>query len=282
MDHLHIADDELYDKIENNQYVSEIESKVQRWAKRKTKEISVLKANEKYRKEFLGNVSHELKTPIFNIQGYILTLIDGGLHDEEINMKYLIRAEKNINRLISIVKDLETISKLESGALKLHFENFNIINQIEEVIEMHEMLAKDHRIQLFFNQKPKGKLLVRADKKRIFEVISNLIINSILYGKNGGTTTIELTEKDDIVIVEVRDDGVGIDKKHLIRIFERFYRIDKSRSREIGGTGLGLSIVKHIIEAHRQKIKVTSKLEIGSTFAFSLKKSNHPQQLFEN
>ena len=181
MDHLHIADDELYDKIENNQYVSEIESKVQRWAKRKTKEISVLKANEKYRKEFLGNVSHELKTPIFNIQGYILTLIDGGLHDEEINMKYLIRAEKNINRLISIVKDLETISKLESGALKLHFENFNIINQIEEVIEMHEMLAKDHRIQLFFNQKPKGKLLVRADKKRIFEVISNLIINSILY-----------------------------------------------------------------------------------------------------
>lgn len=236
-------------------------------------EIYRLKEMEKYRKEFLGNVSHELKTPIFNIQGYILTLLDGGLEDPAINLKYLERTEKSINRLISIVEDLETISRHESGELKLEREEYNIVNLVEEVFEAQEIRAKKRNISLQFAKKYKKPIIVYADKVKIFQVLTNLITNSIYYGKSGGKTLVSISRAKEKIIVEVNDDGIGIAPTDLTRIFERFYRVDKSRSREQGGTGLGLAIVKHIIEAHNETIRVKSKLNKGSTFIFSLPKA---------
>ncbi len=236
------------------------------------KEIAELKANERYRKEFLGNVSHELKTPIFNMQGYILTLLDGGLEDPEINKKYLQRTEQNINRMISVVEDLETISKLEAHELKLSYSSFNIIKLIKEVIEMLEIRASENQIKLKFDT-DKKEIFVRADKDRITEVLMNLVANSIRYGKAHGRTKIQLIENRYSVRIDVIDNGIGIESKHLKRIFERFYRVDKSRSKKLGGTGLGLSIVKHIIDAHGQAITVKSTPNIGTSFTFTLDKS---------
>jgi len=263
----------IYESADNIDIISDINSKVLKWAKSKSKEIMTLKSSEKYRKEFLGNVSHELKTPIFNLQGLISTLQDGGIYDENINSKYLEKAEKNINRLISIVKDLETISKLEAGELKLNFTVFNICNLIQNVFDLHEIKAIDKKISLILNKKNKINYLVRADKKRIFEVISNLVINSINYGKEFGTTTIDIHDIDEKLLIEVTDNGIGIPNNDQSRIFERFYRVDKSRSTEHGGTGLGLSIVKHIILAHDEVINVKSNLNVGTTFSFTLKKN---------
>ncbi len=253
--------------------VQDVQADVLRWAKKKTREIAQLRQLERYRREFLGNVSHELKTPIFNIQGYISTLLDGGLEDESINILYLERAEKSVNRLISIVDDLESISRLESGELKLNYTEFNIAKLVDEVFEEHEMLAAERGITLKFARFPDKQVKVYADKQRILEVVNNLVVNSIKYGKEGGNTIVDFLDMEDNVLVEVSDDGIGISDKDLPRIFERFYRTDKSRSREMGGTGLGLSIVKHIIEAHNQTINVRSKINSGSAFTFTLKKA---------
>jgi len=264
---------EIYNSSTKVDLISDIHEKVINWGEKKSQEIYLLKENAKYRKEFLGNVSHELKTPLFNLQGLVLTLIDGGINDEEINMKYLKKTEKNINRLISIVQDLETISSLESGQLQLNYEIFNVSDIIYEVYEIHEITASRKNISLIYNKNISIPTIVKADKRRIYLVISNLVLNSIVYGKENGKTIINIYELDKKIYIEVTDNGIGIAEKDLMRVFERFYRVDKSRSKELGGTGLGLAIVKHIIEAHNEEINIKSELNKGTTFSFSLQKS---------
>ncbi len=254
-------------------FMFDINDEVTKWATNKQDEITRLKELERYRKEFVGNVSHELKTPIFNIQGYILTLLEGGIDDPRINMLYLQRTVKSIDRMISIVEDLESINKLESGELKLKPENFNIVRMVEDVFEIEQMIALEQKISLEFSTRIDKPVRVFADKKRIMEVMSNLVVNGIKYGKKGGNVKVGFFDFDDHIVVEVKDNGIGIEKEHLFRIFERFYRIDKHRSREQGGTGLGLAIVKHIIEAHQQTINVTSQIDVGTTFNFTLPKA---------
>ncbi len=243
------------------------------WMQGKTKEIQQLRQMEQYRKEYLGNVSHELKTPIFNIQGYILTLLEGGIDDDNINMLYLKRTEKSIDRMISIIEDLEAISKLEAGELQIHKEKFNLFQLIEEVFDMQEIRAKDKKIELKLNKSGEKSLMVNADKQRIFQVLSNLVVNSINYGKNKGKTTINYYDMDNRYLIEIKDNGIGIKEADLPRIFERFFRVDKSRSRDQGGTGLGLAIVKHIIEAHNQTINVNSTYGSGTSFTITLEKA---------
>jgi two-component system phosphate regulon sensor histidine kinase PhoR len=257
---------------QNGDIIADVRKDVEEWVKNQAQEISRLKDLERYRKEFVGNVSHELKTPIFNIQGYILTLLEGGLDDPKINKLYLKRTEKSIDRMISIVEDLESITKLESGELKLRFENFDLVKLIDDVFEMELMMANERKIQLLIDR-PAKAVMVRADKKRIMEVMTNLVANAIKYGKKNGFVKISFYDLKDTVMVEVMDNGIGVEKNDLPRIFERFYRADKSRSREQGGTGLGLSIVKHIIEAHKQTINVKSMVDEGTTFTFTLEKA---------
>jgi len=228
---------------------------------------------EKYRKEFLGNVSHELKTPIFNIQGYILTLLDGGLEDPEINREYLERTEKSINRMVSIIEDLESITKLETGDLELEWEKFNIVQLVKYVFELQDSIRTRFNIDFTFDHNYDKPIMVTGDKKRITEVLNNLIINSIYYGDKGGKTTVSFAELGENILIGVTDNGLGLEEDEIPRIFERFYRTDKSRSRDRGGTGLGLSIVKHIIEAHNQTITVRSEPGAGSSFSFTLKKA---------
>ena len=230
-----------------------------------------MQKNENYRREFIGNVSHELKTPIFNIQGYVQTLIDGGIEDKKVNMKYLKRANISVDRMINIVEDLEVISRLETDNNELDFENFNIINQIEEVLDQLELKSNKMNISLKLTNESSSEI-VYADKNKIQQVFMNLISNSIKYGKDGGTTKVRLFDMSDKILIEVADDGIGISENALSRLFERFYRVDKNRSREIGGTGLGLAIVKHIIEGHQQTINVRSTVNVGSTFSFILEK----------
>ncbi len=270
---VNIPDGELNENIEDKDIISVVKDEVEDWAKNKTQEIKKLKETEKYRKEFLGNISHELKTPVFNIQGYILTLLDGGLDDKTINSKYLQRAEKSIERLISIINDLEAISKLESGEFKLKYEDFDIVKLIEDVIETHEMLTKQKNITLNIINSSEKTILVKADKQQIYQVVSNLIVNTVKYGKENGETKIEFFDMDNSFLIEISDNGIGIPENAIPRLFERFYRVDQSRSREQGGTGLGLAIVKHIIEAHNQTINVRSKINEGSAFSFTLKKA---------
>lgn len=261
-----------FDEMDNDM-IQDVQNDVLVWAKRKTREIAQLRQLEKYRREFLGNVSHELKTPIFNIQGYVSTLLDGGLEDESVNRYYLERTDKSVNRLISIVNDLESISRLESGELKLDIKKLNIVRLVEDVFEEHDILAKERNIKLKLVHPSEKPIYVMGDKKRLTEVLNNLVINSIKYGHNKGTTTVEFMDMEDSVLVEVSDDGMGISEKDLPRIFERFYRTDKSRSREMGGTGLGLAIVKHIIEAHNQTINVRSEINQGTSFTFTLSRA---------
>ncbi len=260
-------------QLPSNSLLLNVKFEVEEWAKTQLKEIERLKELEKYRKDFVGNVSHELKTPIFNIQGYVLTLLEGGLDDPKINTLYLKRTEKSIDRMISIVEDLESITKLESGELKLNMDKFDIVKTVEEVIEMEHWQASENKIKVQIINKPEKPILIRADKKRILEVLTNLIVNAIKYGKKKGYVNIVFHDMDDNIIVEIADNGIGIEKKDLPRIFERFFRVDKSRSREQGGTGLGLSIVKHIIEAHNQSINVRSVIDQGTTFNFTLEKA---------
>ncbi|MFA9388385.1 MAG: sensor histidine kinase [Prolixibacteraceae bacterium] len=251
----------------------DVNFEVTQWATNKQAEIKRLKELERYRKEFVGNVSHELKTPIFNIQGYILTLIEGGIDDERINLLYLKRTVKSIDRMISIVEDLESINKLESGELTLKMEDINLVKLVEDVFEIEHLLAHERKIRLKFSNKIDRTMMVYADRKRIMEVMSNLVVNGIKYGRKGGTVEVGFYDLNDQIMIEVIDSGIGIEKEHLPRIFERFYRVDKHRSREQGGTGLGLAIVKHIIEAHQQTINVKSQVDVGTTFTFTLLKS---------
>ncbi len=246
-----------------------VERQVLEWARERETEIKELRDTEVWRREFIGNVSHELKTPIFNLQGLVLTLLDGGLEDESINRLYLKRAEKSINRLIAIVEDLQTISRLESEANTLRISRFSLLRLIEEVIEANEVRAAEKKISLSISA-GREPCIVEADRKRIFQALTNLVVNSINYGRSGGYTDISLTQFGEKVLVEVADNGVGIEEEHLPRIFERFYRVEKHRSRDTGGTGLGLSIVKHTIEAHGHKVMVKSKPGEGSTFSFTL------------
>ncbi|MBK6282182.1 MAG: sensor histidine kinase [Draconibacterium sp.] len=255
--------------------LSDVEHDVEEWAHNQLQEIERLKELERYRKDFVGNVSHELKTPIFNIQGYILTLLEGGLEDPNINKLYLTRTEKSIDRMISIVEDLESINKLETGELKPQFSVFDIVKIVEDVFDMEQRLSKERKISLMFADKPDKPLMVKADRKRIIEVLTNLVVNAIKYGKKNGFVKVGFYDFDDKLMIEVTDNGIGVDKKDLSRIFERFFRVDKSRSREQGGTGLGLSIVKHIIEAHNQTINVQSVLNEGTTFTFTLEKAKY-------
>jgi len=243
------------------------------WTKRQKNEIEALKKLAAYRREFLGNISHELKTPIFNIQGYVLTLLDGGLEDESINRNFLIRTEKSIDRLIAIVEDLEEISKLEAAELKLNLQRFNLAELIQEVIEFLDMKVQHHHARITVERQPERPAFVVADKKRIRQVLINLIENAMKYGnKDENMVLIRLFDMDEKFLIEIKDNGTGISKENLPRIFERFYRVDSSGSREKGGTGLGLAIVKHIVEAHEQSITARSKLKQGTTFAFTLAK----------
>ncbi len=236
--------------------------------KKKQEGIAVKKA-EKYRREFLGNVSHELKTPIFNIQGYIETLIDGALHDPKVNLKYLKRTSKSVDRLIYIIKDLESIAQLDSDEISLKMTKWNLQDLINEVVDQFEIKANKKKIQLSHDNNT-TEVMVYADKDKIAQVLYNLISNSIKYGKHGGITKISCHQSKTHCLVSIKDNGIGIADKNITRLFERFYRVDKSRSREQGGTGLGLAIVKHIIEAHDQKINVSSSIGKGTQFNFSL------------
>jgi two-component system, OmpR family, phosphate regulon sensor histidine kinase PhoR len=253
--------------------IANVHNEVLRWGEDHQKEIAELEQMARYRREFLGNISHELKTPIFNIQGYVLTLLDGGLEDPSINRAYLERTEKSINRLITIVDDLENISNLESGIVKLNLKNFDVVALAHEVAEFMEIKAKGQENIIYFSESYDKPIIVNADQERIRQIFVNLIDNSLKYGNNkGGKTKISFFDMDEKILVEVTDNGPGIDQNDLQRIFERFYRTDKSRSREQGGSGLGLSIVKHIISAHSQTIDVRSSLGVGTTFAFTLAK----------
>lgn len=249
-------------------------SEVNKFATDKKIEIESLKVREEYRREFIGNVAHELKTPLFTVQGYISTLIDGEIEDEKIIEKYLKRAENGVERLIEIVGDLDMITKLESSELKLDVTRFDIVEAFKDVFDMFELKAEEKDIALMFDKENYRKIFVKADKEKISRVIINLIENSIKYGKPKGTTEVSFVNlTDNKLMVRVTDDGLGIDKKHINRIFERFYRIESSRSREVGGSGLGLSIVKHIIEAHDEHIYLESKIGKGSEFSFTIQKS---------
>jgi two-component system phosphate regulon sensor histidine kinase PhoR len=247
---------------------------IDKFARDKKLEIETLKVREQYRKEFLGNVSHELKTPLFTIQGYILTLLDGAMNDKKIRKKYLERANSAVERLSYIVSDLDLITKLEAGDLRLQPEVFDIVALIKEVFGMVEMRANDKKITLTFDREYSTPLMVRADKERVQQVLVNLIINSLKYGRTKGTTEVSIENLiKNKAIIRVTDNGEGIEKNHLARLFERFYRVDKSGSRKEGGSGLGLSIVKHIIEAHNERIYVESEYGVGSEFSFTLEKA---------
>lgn len=253
--------------------VEGINEAVLEWGQRQRIEIEELKKMATYRREFLGNISHELKTPIFNIQGYVLTLLDGGLEDPTINTNYLHRTEKSVNRLIAIVEDLEEISKLESGEVKLNLSTFDALELAKEVSDFLELKALKNNAKVIFENNTSGPVLVKADKKRMRQVFINLIENAVKYGdKDINSVQIRFFDMDEHYLVEVKDNGPGIPDESLPRIFERFYRTDKGRSRDMGGTGLGLAIVKHIIEAHDQTIRVRSKMGQGTIFAFTLPK----------
>ena len=261
--------DELKDKRVEN-----ISQELSAWADDNDKEIARLKDVEKFRKQYLGKVAHELKTPVFNIQGYISTLLDGGIDDELINRKYLERADKSVNRMINIIRDLDTISALENDMEMMHPETFDIVALAKEIAEQCEMEAAKKKISIVvkFSQNLPSRFWVSADKFYIGQVLENLIMNSIRYGKEGGQTKLDFRDMLDKVLIEVEDNGIGIAKSDAPRVFERFYRTDTGRSREQGGTGLGLAIVKHIVEGHGERVSVRSEVGVGSTFTFTLKK----------
>ena len=240
----------------------------------KENEINQLKKMELFRKEFLGNVAHELKTPLTALQGYILTLLDGGIQDDNINMTYLERSASNVDRMISIVSDLDEISKLEYKRDQLKTENFNLLTLVEEVIEILDIKATKMGVKIAINADESKQYIVKADRENIQKVLVNLIDNAIKYNdKTNGKVKISFIDYDkNTYMIEVQDNGIGIDEQYLPRIFERFFRVDKDRSRKTGGSGLGLAIVKHVIDAHKQILQVDSKLGEGSTFRFTLQK----------
>lgn len=256
----------------NEDPIDKMNKEVVEWENEKILEIEQLKKLEVYRKEFVANVTHELKTPLFSIQGYIHTLLDGALEDEKVNKIFLEKASRNVDRLTNLISDLEVITQLESGSYTLEQEVFDIHMLTNDVFDSLDLKSSQRKIKLSFQKGSDEPFYVFADKEKIRQVLINLLDNSIKYGKENGNTVVSFYEIDENILVEVTDDGNGIDEQHLNRLFERFYRADKSRSRDIGGTGLGLSIVKHIIEAHGQTINVRSSIGVGTTFGFTLMK----------
>ena len=252
--------------------INDVEHEVKEWAGAKKREIDVLKKQEQFRREFLSNVSHEFKTPLFAVQGYIDTLKDCLDDDPETARKFLKKAANNVERLSYLINDLDSISKLETGEIPINYEKFDFVPLAKEVMESLDDSARVRNITLSFKEKYTSPAFVKADREKIRQVMSNLIQNSLKYGRDNGSTAVKIFELHDQYLIEVTDDGIGIDEKHLQRLFERFYRIDSHRSREEGGTGRGLAIVKHILEAHQQIISVRSTLQIGTTFAFTLEK----------
>ncbi|MFD2730370.1 sensor histidine kinase [Pedobacter alpinus] len=252
--------------------INDVEQEVKEWARDKKIEIDDLKKQEKFRREFLSNISHEFKTPLFAIEGYVDALQDGGLEDHDLAHKFLDKVSKNVERLSFLIKDLNEISKLESGEIPINYQKFELTALIKEVKESLELKAAKNNISLIFKEKYDVPTWVYADREKIRQVLVNLINNSYKYGKPNGTTAISIFSLHDQYLVEITDDGIGINEEHLPRLFERFYRTDSSRSREIGGSGLGLAIVKHIVEAHHQTINVRSTHKLGSTFGFTIQK----------
>ena len=247
---------------------------VQKFAEGKRVEIQNLTERDSFRRDFLGNVAHELKTPLFTVQGYLLTLIEGASEDKVILEIYLGRANKGVERLVAVVKDLDMIAKLETKGLKMNLQAFNILELIQNVFDLFEMRAKKRNISLVFDRIYEFPIYVIGDEEKIEQVLINLVVNSIKYGKIGGITKVSVDEyNSNKHIIKVSDNGEGVKQEHLSRLFERFYRVDQSRSRDQGGSGLGLSIVKHIIEAHKETILVKSTFKEGSEFSFSLEKA---------
>ena len=272
-DDLTLLESKSFSKDQITTDMATLTQEIDKYARDKKLEIETLKIREEYRKEFIGNVSHELKTPLFTVQGYISTLIDGVVNDEVLRDKYLARAEKGVERLIYIIKDLDMITKLEAGDLSLDIELFDIVKIVQNVFELLEMKAAKKKITLTFDIDYNKPVMVNGDKERIQQVLSNLIVNSIKYGNTKGTTEVSIENLiKNKVIVRITDNGEGIEKENIPRLFERFYRVDKSGSRKEGGSGLGLAIVKHIIEAHNERIYIESEPGIGSEFSFTLEK----------
>ena len=256
--------------------LKELEDRVKEIVSKRKLEITTLKSQNAFRKEFLGNVAHELKTPLFTVQGYLSTLSDGALYDEKVNKKYITRASKGVNRLLYIVKDLDLLTQLETQNQALTMSNFDIVEHVRNIFELLEIRAAKANISLEFDKDYLFPIEVHADEERIQQVVTNLIVNSIKYGKKKGTTEVRFEDVDEHTIkVNIADNGEGIAEEHLPRLFERFYRVDKSGSRKDGGSGLGLSIVKHIVEAHLQEMFVESKVDIGSQFSFTLDKATY-------
>lgn len=253
--------------------LEEVESEVAAWVEEQKQEMENQKIWAEYRRNFMGDISHELKTPIFNIQGYIETLLDGAVDEPSINRHFLQKASKNVDRLQTIIYDLETISRLESGDSLLEFRVFDIRKLVEEVFEELEIKAAARNISLHFKEGAQQGFKVKADREKIHQVLINLVHNAIKYGKIDGYIKLSFYDMEKQILIEVADNGVGIGKEHIPHLFDRFYRVEKSRSRNAGGTGLGLAIVKHIIEAHQQTIHVRSSVEMGSTFGFTLEKA---------
>ena len=265
-----------YDHILPKKGIDEVRQDVEEWALQKKKEIETLQANENFRKEFLQNLSHELKTPIFAIQGYVDTLLGGALHNNTVNEKFLTNASKNINRLVSLLDDLDEISKLETGEIQLSLSSFTIQDLIEDAYDAVELKANEKNIVCSIKKDADFTKQVYADKEKIKQVLLNFIDNAVKYGKENGKVEATIFNVDDKnLLIEISDNGYGISEEHLPRIFERFYRTDLARSRKVGGSGLGLAICKHIIEAHGQSIHVRSKLDVGTSFGFTLSTKKH-------
>lgn len=269
---LKVGSDLDEDEVARSTDLDEVTKEVSEWAEHQEHEIKELKTRELFRREFVGNIFHELKTPIFNIQGYLLTLIEGAAEDVEIRDKYLRRANKSVDRMINIIDSMETISRLETSTMILNMGSFDIIGLVEDCFDQLEDIASKREIKLKLQREYNSPLMVKGDRQKIEQVFVNLIINAVKYGKEKGKVEVRFYDMDKNVLIEVSDNGLGIPQEDIPRIFERFYRVDKSRSRQPGGTGLGLSIVKHILEAHKQAISVRSSENLGSTFSFTLKK----------
>ena len=273
-DNVRLLDASTFNRQQITTNMEDLTKEVERFAESNKLEIETLKVRENYRKEFMGNVSHELKTPLFTVQSYILTLLDGALSDKTVRKKYLQRAAKGVERLIYIVDDLDLITKLEVGELVLNQEEFNIVETVQNVFDLLEMKATKKNISLEFDMNYMNGIMVYADQERIRQILINLIENSIKYGKPDGTTEVSVEDLiHNKVILRVTDNGEGVEEDKIPRLFERFFRVDQSGSRKEGGSGLGLAIVKHLVDAHNEKIYLESQFGVGSEFSFTLEKA---------
>jgi len=254
--------------------LDDVEQDVESWARNRDQQIQGLLDREGFRREFMGNLSHELKTPVFNIQGYLLTLLDGGLEDAKVNRKFLEKAAKSVDRMTALIQEMDLLSRLESGAVVLEMGTFDVVRALKEVLEELEPSAREAGVELVLKKDKERIYKALGDSRKIEQVLHNLLSNGIKYSQpQKGLVTVDILDLEDRFLIKVSDNGIGIDESDLPRIFERFYRVDKSRSRDVGGTGLGLSIAKHIMEAHKQQIHATSTRGVGSTFSFTLEKA---------